>query len=408
MRAVIFSAASLSCPAGMRTHIIHGDLPSRYFEPRIYGVGAWTPHLAVGYDLVAVLKPALLVELGVDRGESYFGFCQSVVENRTGTRCFGIDTWQGDEHAGGYDETTFRQVSEHNQANYAAFSSLVRSSFDDALARFENESIDVLHLDGLHTEAAVHHDLDLWLPKLRRGGILLLHDVRVRSKGFGVSKAWEDVQKQGRSWTFEDGPGLGVWQKPPATPLPGFLEQLLEPANESSQTLAEYYSGRAAALQETIAKQWQDGSIRTTPFAQQTIIQVFYSSDGSHGEENSVYARIGHEGWKDVRIELPHGARAAPLRIDFVSALTTIEIASIRITARGHTHFSATTKAEFDSIAVRGDAERVPDNDLLRFKITGLDPQLYLPQIETPASDSVVVELRLRVTSSLPARTSPC
>ena len=143
MRAVIFSAASLSCPAGMRTDIIHGDLPSRHFEPRVYGVGAWTPHLAFAYDLMAVLKPPLLVELGVDRGESYFAFCQSAVENRIGARFFGIDTWQGDQHAGGYDETTFNQVSEHNQANYPAISSLIRSSFDDALRHFENESIDV-------------------------------------------------------------------------------------------------------------------------------------------------------------------------------------------------------------------------------------------------------------------------
>jgi len=87
----------------MRTEIIHGDLPSRHFEPRIYGVGAWTSHLHFAYDLVAVLRPALLVELGVDRGESYFAFCQSVAENQTGTRCFGIDTWRGDQHAGGYD-----------------------------------------------------------------------------------------------------------------------------------------------------------------------------------------------------------------------------------------------------------------------------------------------------------------
>src|SRR6476469_11169384 len=123
------------------------DLPSRQFEPRIYGVGAWTPHLAFAYDLVAVLKPALLVELGVDRGESYFAFCQSAVENGTGTRCVGIDLWQGDEHAGGYDETTFAQVSEHNRANYESFSTLIRSRFDDA----------------------VRHDLDGWLPKVRPG-----------------------------------------------------------------------------------------------------------------------------------------------------------------------------------------------------------------------------------------------
>src|ERR1700704_1274062 len=106
------------------------DLPSRQFEPRLYGVGAWTNHLHFAYDLVAVMKPALLVELGVDRGESYFAFCQSATENQTGTRCFGIDTWQGDQHAGGYDETTFAQVSSDNRANYEMFSALIRASFD--------------------------------------------------------------------------------------------------------------------------------------------------------------------------------------------------------------------------------------------------------------------------------------
>jgi Methyltransferase domain len=397
MRAVIFFAASLSCPAGMRTEIIHGDLPSRHFEPRIYGVGAWTPHLHFAYDLVAVLKPALLVELGVDRGESYFAFCQSALENKTGTRCFGIDTWRGDQHAGGYDETTFAQVSEHNRANYESFSRLIRSTFDEALARFGDESIDVLHLDGLHTEAAVRHDIEAWLPKLRPGGILLLHDVDVRSKGFGVWKIWMELQEQSRSWTFHEGPGLGLWQRSPATPLPGFFEDLLSSPNDSSSALARYYTERANALQEKVAQHWRDGSIRQTPFAQQTIIQVFFTNDGTHREEDSVYARIGHEGWKEVRIALPPNAGAAPLRIDFVSALTTIEIASIRLTKGNETVFVADDDAGFDAIRIAGDAERLAASTF-RFRVTGIDPQLYLPVLPTPRdTENLAVEIRLHV-----------
>jgi len=374
------------------------DLPSHHFTPHIYGVGAWTPHLHFAYDLVAVLKPAILVELGVDRGESFFAFCQSVVENNTGTHCFGIDTWWGDPHAGAYDETTFAQVSEHNRLHYSAFSTLVRWNFDDALTQFGPESIDILHLDGLHTEAAVRHDIESWLPKLRPNGILLVHDVGVRGKDFGVWIVWDELKTRGRSYTFRDGPGLGVWQKPPGGALSGFLETLFSGPNESSEALAQYYTGRAAAIQEKIAQQWRDGSIRNTPFAQQTIIQVFFSKDGAHSEENSVYARVGHEDWKDVRIKLPPGAGAAPLRIDFVSALTTIEIASIRVAAGNHEYFLATTRPDFDGIAIRGDAEQSPDANLLRLKITGVDPQLYLPAIVTPAdTERLEIEIRLRV-----------
>jgi hypothetical protein len=377
------------------------DLPSRHFEPRIYGVGAWTNHLHFAYDLVAMMKPALLVELGVDRGESYFAFCQAAAENQTGTRCFGIDTWRGDQHAGGYDETTFAQVAEHNRNNYESFSTLLRSNFDDALARFAEASIDVLHLDGLHTETAVRHDVESWLPKLRPGGILLLHDVRVRSKDFGVWKIWAELQQQSRWWTFEDGPGLGAWQKPPERALPGFLEELLAPPNESNAALARYYTERAQATQEKIARHWRDGTIRNTPFSQQTIIQVFHSIDGSHREEDSVYARVGHEGWKDVRIELPPDAGAAPLRIDFVSALTSIEVASIVVSKGSAVGFSATEQTGFASIIVAGDAERLPHPTFLKLRITGIDPQLFLPPIALPSGTGpLTLQMRLQVEPS--------
>jgi hypothetical protein len=385
----------------MGTEIIHAELASRHFEPRIYDVGAWTSHLYFAYDLVAALKPTTLVELGVDRGESYFAFCQSVAENKTRTRCFGVDSWQGDQHAGGYDETTFAQVSAHNRANYEGFSALIRSRFEEALDSFLRESIDVLHLDGLHTEAAVRYDLEAWLPMLRPGGLLLLHDVDVRTKDFAAWKIWAELQKRGRSWTFHDGPGLGVWQKPPAEELPGFLEQLLAPPNESNAALAKYYSDRAEEMQRKIEQHWRDGTIRDTPFAQQTVIQVFYSNDGAHREEDSVYARVGHEEWKEVVIDLPADAAASPLRIDFVSALTTIEIASVRITKAGREYFAATNETGFDSISFAGDVERVSDPALLKLKITGVDPQLYLPAIDLPASDeSLLVQLRLRVSKS--------
>jgi hypothetical protein len=153
-------------------------------------------------------------------------------------------------------------------------------------------------------------------------------------------------------------------------------------------------------MQAKIAQQWRDGSIRETPFAQQTIIQVFHSTNGTHSEENSVYARIGHEGWKDLRIELPPGAGAAPLRIDFVSALTTIEIASIRLTKEGAACFTADQNTGFETIRVGGDAERIAGH-ALRICVTGIDPQLYLPAIATPGNQPLFVNLRLRVMPAL-------
>ena len=375
-------------------------LPSRQFAPQIYGVGAWTAHLHFAYDLVALLRPKLLVELGVDQGESYFAFCQSAAEQKTGTRCFAIDTWQGDEQAGQYDETTFTQVAAHNRANYETFSTLMRCTFDSAADKFSDASIDVLHLDGLHSEEAIRHDLQIWLPKLRPGGLLLMHDVAVRNRGFGVWKVWAELRERGRSWMFDDGPGLGIWQEQPNEPLPELFEILFSGRNEDREIVLDYYRSRHQALEEKSKRQWRDGSVCDLPFRQQTVIQVFHTVDGVHREEDSVNARIGHDGWKDLSIPLPRDAGVAPLRIDFVSPLTILEITSLRLTRGSETVFHATDRAQFDNVALAGDVERLQHPNHLLLKITGIDPQLYLPSIQPyEGADDFVLEMRLRVTS---------
>ena len=151
-----------------------------------------------------------------------------------------------------------------------------------------------------------------------------------------------------------------------------------------------------------MAQQWRDETVRNLPFMQQTVIQVFYTRDGAHREEDSVNARIGNDNWKEVSISLPAGAAVAPLRIDFVSALTTIDLASIILTRGGRPIFVASASADFDNIVVAGDAERVPHNALMRLRITGLDPQLILPPIKlAPADYPLEVRLHLYVHSEV-------
>jgi len=184
------------------------------FSPEsLQSPSAWMGHLPLAAWVIREVSPRIFVELGTHTANSYFSFCQSVIEAGLATKCYAVDTWHGDEHAGQYGEEVFTEVNTHNEERYARFSRLLRMTFDDAAGYFSDESIELLHIDGLHTYAAVRHDFETWLPKLAPGAIVMFHDTGVRELDFGVWKLWEELQAQyPNSIEFSHSHGLGILQ----------------------------------------------------------------------------------------------------------------------------------------------------------------------------------------------------
>lgn len=183
------------------------ELPHEYMT-----AGAWSGHRRFAYDLIRFAKPNLLVELGTWYGTSFFSFCQAVKDAELPTRCFAVDTWQGDQHTGSYGQISdviYQSVQAFHARQFASCSALIRSSFDAALPSFADGSIDILHIDGLHTYTAVLHDLETWLPKVAENGIILFHDTNVRLADFGVHILWEQLSAYPRLH-FPHSNGLGV------------------------------------------------------------------------------------------------------------------------------------------------------------------------------------------------------
>ena len=171
---------------------------------------AWVEHIPFAFWMIEAHRPRTFVELGTHQGASYFAFCQAVERLGLDTHCYAVDTWKGDEHAGFYNGKVFEKVRAHNEAQYLGFSRLVRSTFDDALEHFEDGTIDLLHIDGLHTFEAVKHDFDTWLPKLSARAVVVMHDTNVRERNFGVSKLFNQLKTHYPAFEFVHGHGLGV------------------------------------------------------------------------------------------------------------------------------------------------------------------------------------------------------
>src|ERR1700736_2041178 len=133
-----------------------------FWRPSRIKLSAWVEHIPFAFWIIEASRPGCFVELGAHSGTSYAAFCQAVQALGLETKCYAIDTWKGDVQTGFYGDDIFADVAAHNQEFYSGFSSLIRSSFDEALQYFEDGSIDLLHIDGCHSYEAVRHDFDQW------------------------------------------------------------------------------------------------------------------------------------------------------------------------------------------------------------------------------------------------------
>jgi hypothetical protein len=222
--------------------------PVAALPPARLAPSGWIELAPLGMLLVDLLRPSILVELGVHQGVSYCAFCQAVAALGLPTQCWAIDTWIGDEHTSPYGSEVLDDLRAWHDPRYGAFSTLLPMTFGMATARFPLGSIDLLHLDGAHAYRSVREDFAAWLPRMSRRGVMLFHDIAVRHSGFGVHRFWQEVREAYPHFQVGYGHGLGVLAV--GAEIPAGLQPLLSLATEQQRVLeAELYAlGQRAAL----------------------------------------------------------------------------------------------------------------------------------------------------------------
>lgn len=308
------------------------DRPSLHFRPHRYkphGIGYWSGHIPFACDLIATLRPSLFVELGTHTAESFFAFCQSIVES--GVRCdaVAVDTWRGDAHTGAYGDEVFREVDRYAREHYPSFTRLLRMTFDEANGMFDDGQIDLLHIDGMHTYEAVRHDFDTWWPKVRCGGVVVMHDSFDRHDGFGVWKLLEELRTQFPVSEFVHSHGLGIVVKPGAENADHVANAMVHADDSTLRDLRRYYEVCAGNLEHEY-----ETAKRARPAEWEVTSQLFWR-DAATGFSEQSSIRLAHvvrADGSEASLELPAAVTPyAEFRLDLTLVFALLELQLIRV-----------------------------------------------------------------------------
>ncbi len=269
------------------------------WEPmRIVPPDPWTGHLPFAFWLVKAVRPATLVELGTHSGNSYFALCQAMAAFTPAGRAFAVDTWVGDEHAGRYDESVFAGVTDFNTEHFRQFSTLLRSSFDDARGYFPDGSVDLLHIDGMHSYDAVRHDFETWQSTLSPRAVVVFHDTNVREREFGVWRLWRELAERFPAFEFDHSNGLGVLGV--GADQPPMMQALF--ALSGDPVAAVSFRRRLAARGEAFQRQVQILELRSQLQDLQTRMHVQAQAASAQGSQVAAEAaqHRAEQAWREA------------------------------------------------------------------------------------------------------------
>jgi len=144
--------------------------------------------------------------IGVEVGVSYGFFSRHILEN-TDLTLHSIDPWEKNEELGNPEEA---YVSTKKLLNPFGERSIILKGYSpEVCVKFQDNSIDFVYIDGLHSYEAVIADLEGWYNKVKTNGIIAGHDYS-ESDWIGVVSAVNEFVEKNNLELFLTGIGGGI------------------------------------------------------------------------------------------------------------------------------------------------------------------------------------------------------
>jgi len=174
---------------------------------------------------VVTVTPPLAVEIGVWFGKSAIAQALMIKALRIDMQLVAIDPWSADAALDGtndpandrwwqaqnFEEAKSYFEDELKLRGLRRFVNVWRDKAENCVNEFEDERIDILHIDGNHSPEQSMADVMLWLPKVKKGGYIILDDTNWPSLSDAVRYMGDNcvLMKE----VSEEGQGFALYRK---------------------------------------------------------------------------------------------------------------------------------------------------------------------------------------------------
>jgi predicted O-methyltransferase YrrM len=180
-------------------------------------------------DLVFMLKPKVIVEIGVWGGKSLIPMAYALKVNGKG-KAYGIDPWDSIESIKGMEGINYDWWNrvDHEMILQGLLTKITQFDLEEYLELIRTTSefapripdIDILHIDGNHSKKASELDIQ-WVELVKRGGVIIWDDL---TWGSLCAEGTEDSNENAVKWMNENcikfaeyhdqENSWGIWIKP--------------------------------------------------------------------------------------------------------------------------------------------------------------------------------------------------
>lgn len=171
-------------------------------------------------DIIAELQPETIVEIGVWGGKSLIPMAYALKYNGKGT-IYGIDPWSTQESAEGMDGAnhTWWSSVDHIKILKGLKSKIGEFELQKEIVLIRSTSencpdipnINILHIDGNHSDKASYLDVIKWVPLVQSGGLIIFDDVNWATTNRATAWLNENCIKVAE---YSGDNIWGIWAKP--------------------------------------------------------------------------------------------------------------------------------------------------------------------------------------------------